>query len=99
MRANVIAQTVRFPFLVLTLVCVFLGVSIVVENQSSINPLLLILTMSGALFAHTSVNTLNEYFDFKSGLDFATKRTKFSGGSGALPENPDAATTVLFTNE
>jgi len=96
MKLNVVAQTIRLPFLVLTLVCVFLGVSIVVANQGNINPLLLVLTLFGALSAHISVNTLNEYFDFKSGLDFTTKRTKFSGGSGALPQNPNMASTVLF---
>lgn len=46
--------------------------------------------------AHISVNTLNEYFDFKSGLDFSTTRTQFSGGSGALPRNPEMA-NVVFT--
>jgi 1,4-dihydroxy-2-naphthoate octaprenyltransferase len=46
--------------------------------------------MTGAVFAHISVNVLNEYYDFKSGLDLITDRTAFSGGSGALPNNPDA---------
>lgn len=96
MKLSVIVHTIRFPFLVLTLVCVFLGMSIVVANQSNISPLLLILTLLGALFAHISVNTINEYYDFKSGLDFTTKRTKFSGGSGALPQNPDMASTVFY---
>jgi 1,4-dihydroxy-2-naphthoate octaprenyltransferase len=39
----------------------------------------------GLLLTHISVNTLNDYFDFKSGIDLATKRTPFSGGSGILP--------------
>jgi 1,4-dihydroxy-2-naphthoate octaprenyltransferase len=47
------------------------------------------------VLAHISVNTLNEYLDFKSGLDLKTKKTKFSGGSGALPENPEMAKAVL----
>ena len=38
------------------------------------------------LLAHTSVwCSGNDYFDFKSGIDLATKRTPFSGGSGILP--------------
>jgi 1,4-dihydroxy-2-naphthoate octaprenyltransferase len=38
---------------------------------------------------------LNEYFDFRSGLDLATIRTPFSGGSGALPQNPEMDKAVL----
>ncbi len=45
--------------------------------------------------AHIGVNTFNEYFDFKSGLDFKTKKTPFSGGSGSLPGNPAAAPMAL----
>ena len=48
------------------------------------------LSLLGAVLAHVSVNTLNEYFDFKSGLDLNTQRTPFSGGSGALLETPEA---------
>jgi len=40
----------------------------------------------GLLLIHISVNTLNDYFDYRSGLDFATKRTPFSGGSGILTD-------------
>jgi 1,4-dihydroxy-2-naphthoate octaprenyltransferase len=45
----------------------------------------------GALAAHISINALNEYYDFKSGLDLNTTRTPFSGGSGTLLANPDLA--------
>jgi 1,4-dihydroxy-2-naphthoate octaprenyltransferase len=34
--------------------------------------------------AHISVNVLNDYFDYRSRLDFHTQRTPFSGGSGIL---------------
>ncbi|MCW8830031.1 MAG: prenyltransferase [Gammaproteobacteria bacterium] len=91
----IIALSMRIPFLILSLVCVLLGASIVVTNQINISLSLLILTLLGALLAHISVNTLNEYFDFKSGLDFETIKTPFSGGSGALPENPEMANTVF----
>ncbi|MEA3259188.1 MAG: prenyltransferase, partial [Pseudomonadota bacterium] len=51
----------------------------------------------GGLLAHVAVNLLNEYDDFRSGLDMLTRRTPFSGGSGALPETPSAAPGVLIT--
>ena len=45
-----------------------------------------VLAFFGLLLAHISVNVLNDYYDYKSGVDLATKRTPFSGGSGILPE-------------
>jgi 1,4-dihydroxy-2-naphthoate octaprenyltransferase len=47
-----------------------------------------------ALAAHISVNAFNEYQDFSSGLDLHTRKTPFSGGSGALVQRPDAAHSV-----
>jgi 1,4-dihydroxy-2-naphthoate octaprenyltransferase len=44
-----------------------------------------VLAFFGLLLAHISVNTLNDYFDYRSGIDLATRRTPFSGGSGILP--------------
>jgi len=95
MKLKAILQSIRFPFLILTPVCVLLGISIVVFNQHNVDSTIAILIMLGALSAHISVNTLNEYLDFKSGLDLITQKTKFSGGSGALPGNPEAAMAVL----
>lgn len=95
MNVKAIVQSMRAPFLILTPVCVFLGLSTVIANRADISLLLLTLALLGALLAHISVNTLNEYSDFKSGLDLVTEKTPFSGGSGALPQNPDMAGTVL----
>ena len=36
--------------------------------------------------SHASVDLLNDYWDFKRGIDTKTKRTKMSGGTGVLPE-------------
>ena len=95
MRLKVAIQSMRAPFLILTPVCVLLGLSSVIANKAEISLLLLILALLGALLAHISVNTLNEYFDFRNGLDLITIKTPFSGGSGALPGNPEMAGTVL----
>lgn len=95
MNINTVTRSMRLPFLILTPVCVFLGVSTVVASEVHVSFLLLALAMSGALLAHISVNMLNEYFDFKSGLDLATIRTQFSGGSGALPQNPEMLNAVF----
>jgi 1,4-dihydroxy-2-naphthoate polyprenyltransferase len=91
-----VLMTARPSFLVLTPACIVLGVSIVIYQKLPINYLLLFIIAIGAVSAHVSVNMLNEYFDFKSGLDLQTIKTAFSGGSGALPANPDAAKPTLI---
>lgn len=86
-------KTTRGPFLVLGPVCVALGVSL---SQVAAFPwLAFLLALAGAVLSHISVNMLNEYLDYRTGLDLKTARTDFSGGSGALPENPGAARWVL----
>jgi 1,4-dihydroxy-2-naphthoate octaprenyltransferase len=95
MNAKAVFQSMRPPFLLLTPVCVFAGMSTAVANQTDPEPHLLVLALLGALLAHIAVNTLNEYFDFRSGLDLTTVRTPFSGGSGALPQYPEAQNTVF----
>jgi len=86
----------RPSFLLLTLACVFLGFCTSFATGASIDNVLLAFIFMGALSAHISVNMLNEYHDFKSGLDFKTKKTPFSGGSGALPNNPEIANAILL---
>jgi 1,4-dihydroxy-2-naphthoate octaprenyltransferase len=49
-----------------------------------------------ACAAHASVNALNDYEDFRSGLDLLTKKTSFSGGSGFLVAHPEKAPTALW---
>jgi len=43
------------------------------------------LAFIGLLLWHVSVQVLNDYFDYRSGVDLKTQRTPFSGGSGILP--------------
>ena len=93
---NTVLQTMRPSFLVLTLACVFLGLCTSLATGASIDKLVFFLIFIGAMSAHISVNMLNEYHDFKSGLDFKTMKTPFSGGSGALPNNPKVANAVLL---
>jgi 1,4-dihydroxy-2-naphthoate octaprenyltransferase len=95
MLFKVAIQTTRPSFLILTPICVFLGLSTSLASLSPINPITFFIILIGAIFAHISVNTLNEYYDFKSGLDLITDKTQFSGGSGALPNNPDMAKSIL----
>ena len=95
MQLRILFQSIRPSFLILSPVCVFLGTSTAINVSGPVDTFLLTLIVIGALCAHISVNTLNEYTDFKSGLDLITIKTPFSGGSGALPGNPSMANTVL----
>ncbi len=44
-----------------------------------------LLALAGLLALHMAVNILNEWSDMRTGIDLATERTPFSGGSGTLP--------------
>lgn len=91
-----LSATARPNFLLLTPVCVFLGVAAArYADPGAGSVLALALVLAGALLAHVSVNMLNEYEDFRSGLDGITRRTPFSGGSGTLPGNPRLAAYTL----
>jgi len=50
----------------------------------------------GLILTHASVNILNDYFDYRSGIDIKTTRTPFSGGSGLLPEGKLTLNQVLI---
>ena len=86
----------RLPFLMLTPVCILLASASIYYSHDVLDLRSLILILLGAAFAHISSNLFNEYLDFKSGLDFKTNKTPFSGGSGALPSNPNSAKSVLY---
>jgi 1,4-dihydroxy-2-naphthoate octaprenyltransferase len=75
----------RPQFLVLSVVLVLLGTAIA-YNEGHFDWLRFVLTTIGLVLAHASVNILNDYCDYKSGIDLETKRTPFSGGSGILPQ-------------
>ncbi|MCU7934319.1 MAG: prenyltransferase [Candidatus Thiodiazotropha sp. (ex Dulcina madagascariensis)] len=85
----------RPNFLILTPICISLGLASVMLSGSDFQWSLFAVVFVGALMAHISVNALNEYADFQSGLDFKTERTPFSGGSGTLVIQPRLAPYAL----
>lgn len=84
--------TLRPPFLLLTPACIAVAVA---TADASVSDWRLWLALVSALTAHAAVNGLNEVLDFRSGLDLMTRRTPFSGGSGALPGHPELARVAL----
>jgi 1,4-dihydroxy-2-naphthoate octaprenyltransferase len=84
MNVSAIAGVARAPFLLLpvTLVAAGTGAAAYLGQHDWI---LAALALLGLVGLHVAVNALNEASDYKTGIDFKTKRTPFSGGSGTLP--------------
>jgi 1,4-dihydroxy-2-naphthoate octaprenyltransferase len=83
-------MVIRAPFLPLSVVLAFLGACVAwwyddAFHLGTFHLGYVFLAGFGILLAHISVDVLNEYFDYKSGVDLETIKTPFSGGSGALP--------------
>jgi 1,4-dihydroxy-2-naphthoate octaprenyltransferase len=80
-------RAIRIRFLLASVIAVSNGLAIAYWKSGTIDPLYAGLTYVGVVFLHASVDLLNDYWDHRRGIDSATTRTKFSGGTGVLPEN------------
>ncbi len=76
----------RFHFLPLTVILTSLGTAIA-AYEGPIYWGYFGLAMFGSILVHMTVNVINDYYDYVSGIDLHTRRTPFSGGSGVLPLN------------
>lgn len=79
-------RVIRIRFLLSSVIAVCLGLAINWWQHQTIDVFNAALTFAGVLALHASVDLLNDYWDFKRNIDTKTKRTKFSGGTGVLPE-------------
>jgi 1,4-dihydroxy-2-naphthoate polyprenyltransferase len=79
-------RAIRIRFLLASVIAVSNGLAIAYWKYGIIDPLYAVFTYIGVIFLHASVDLLNDYWDHKRGIDSATTRTKFSGGTGVLPE-------------
>lgn len=86
----------RPQFIILSVACVLAGAGAAYWQAGSINPYYLLLALAGAMLAHASVNILNDYSDYMSGLDDMTPKTPFSGGSGLLPKKMISPQAALY---
>ncbi len=93
--AATLIATTRPAFLLLAPACMLVGIGTAIRSGVPVTAIDILLALLGGIAAHAAVNALNEYFDFRSGLDAMTDRTPFSGGSGALPARPDLAPATL----
>ena len=79
-------RAIRIRFLLASVIAVSLGLSVTWWHSGIIDIFQAALTMAGVIALHASVDLLNDYWDFKRGIDTRTKRTGMSGGTGVLPE-------------
>jgi 1,4-dihydroxy-2-naphthoate octaprenyltransferase len=79
-------RAIRIKFLLASVIAVSLGLSVTWWHSGTIDIFQAALTMAGVIALHASVDLLNDYWDFKRGIDTKTKRTPMSGGTGVLPE-------------
>ena len=62
-------RAIRIRFLLASVIAVSLGLSITWWHSGSIDIFQAILTMGGVIALHASVDLLNDYWDFKRGID------------------------------
>jgi 1,4-dihydroxy-2-naphthoate polyprenyltransferase len=79
-------RVIRVRFLLASVIAVSVGMALHWSQNGSVEYFDLILTFAGVIALHASVDLLNDYWDFKRGIDTKTTRTKMSGGTGVLPE-------------
>ena len=96
MSISVWFRVIRIKFLLASVIAVSLGLTISYWQEKSIDAISAAITMGGVMLLHASVDLLNDYSDYKRGIDTITKRTKFSGGTGVLPEGLLKPSTVYY---
>jgi len=79
-------RVIRVRFLLASVIAVMTGLALNWSQNGSIDYFDAVLTFAGVMALHASVDLLNDYWDFKRGIDTKTTRTKMSGGTGVLPE-------------
>jgi len=83
MKAKLYFLETRPQFLILSVVLGITGICVAwYDGFFNIGDALL--ATFGLILTHISVNTLNDFFDYRSGIDKVTDRTPFSGGSGMI---------------
>ncbi len=92
--ARIWLKEIRPRFLLISVALALLGTSIAWRN-GFFNFRYAVLAFIGLVLWQVSVQVLNDYFDYKSGVDLKTQRTPFTGGSGILPAHLLRPVSVL----
>ena len=102
MRLKTWMVEIRAPFLLLPIVLSCIGAAMA-YHEGAFDAVLFVAFTAVLVLWHITVNTLNEYYDHKLGIDeHNTRRTMFNGGTGTLqagllsPREVLAAAVVCF---
>ncbi|MDH3656633.1 MAG: prenyltransferase [Nitrosopumilus sp.] len=79
-------RVIRVRFLLASVIAVSVGLTLNWWQNNLIDPFDAVMVFAGVMALHASVDLLNDFWDFKRGIDIKTNRTKMSGGTGVLPE-------------
>ena len=80
-------RAIRLKFILASLIASAIGICFGFWKYSFFDLNYALLTIVGVFSLHASIDLLNDYWDYKRGIDKVVKRTKYSGGSGIIPEN------------
>jgi len=75
----------RPQYLILPVVLILIGTAAAAYYADSFSIGYALLALFGLALCHMSVNIINDYFDYLSGVDLKTTKSPFNGGSGILP--------------
>lgn len=87
-------RVIRVRFLLVSIIAVSVGLSLNWWQHGSFDAFAAVFTFIGVMALHASVDLLNDFWDFKRGIDTKTPKTKMSGGTGVLPEGLLAPSAV-----
>ncbi|MFB5600788.1 MAG: prenyltransferase [Nitrososphaeraceae archaeon] len=86
MIISVWLRIIRIKFLLASIIGITIAILYSFYSFKEFDWFHAILTYIGVILLHASVDIFNDYWDYKRGIDTITKRTKYSGGTGVLPE-------------
>jgi 1,4-dihydroxy-2-naphthoate polyprenyltransferase len=95
---NIWLKQTRANFLLLAVLLNAIGIGLAYKYLPSgvhLHLIDIVLIITGTVASHISVNLFNEYSDYKTGIDFNTKRSPFNGGSGMLTAGLTKPKSVL----
>ncbi len=90
----------RVPFIAATIPSIVLGGLLALYHRGVFDPVLFILTLIGTVAAHLGLNLMNDYYDYKMGVDQVNKEGvfPFTGGSRVLQMGLLSPLEVFFTS-
>lgn len=83
MSFKVWMMEIRAQYLLLPVILSVVGGLLALDN-GAFDPVNFMLYTAVMVLLHITVNTLNDYYDHKTGIDLHTHRTMFNGGTGVI---------------